>query len=423
MIGECNNYLIWWSLGCIGFFLAGFWFGLISALVAFLSDNKVFVYAMPIIVTMIIDKWAYIFTIIFKNNETICNLLYSIQIRPNYSLFGDLNHLVVHFNTGHRIWHAEKDNVALFGRGGGIGMKNMIYTTVRKPSFMVKMALITVLFIAALIEQVSNTGLYANSFGTQEHMTVILLLIHTFSYSDFYQNIFFIGFIFLIPDIVKEEYIERSSIMKYSSRNTAGKRAIEKIIFFSILYLAWFAVITMFIGGIGTRDFSLTWPRFMEIQQNRIASQGVAASAFINLPDGGTNYPALLVFVLMFLRSSIGMAFLGLLALLVTLVTAKTRNGIGVLVILVSIAYYVTQRMGGAITYWNDAAPVGQKRSYFNITKATIQPLFTACSVQDQFMPWMRYGIIAGILLCVITGAGIMLYYRKGDLGDEDRDE
>ena len=127
-------------------------------------------------------------------------------------------------------------------------MKNMIYTTVRKPSFMVKMALITVLFIAALIEQVSNTGLYANSFGTQEHMTVILLLIHTFSYSDFYQNIFFIGFIFLIPDIVKEEYIERSSIMKYSSRNTAGKRAIEKIIFFSILYLAWFAVITMFIG-------------------------------------------------------------------------------------------------------------------------------------------------------------------------------
>ena len=85
-------------------------------------------------------------------------------------------------------------------------MKNMIYTTVRKPSFMVKMALITVLFIAALIEQVSNTGLYANSFGTQEHMTVILLLIHTFSYSDFYQNIFFIGFIFLIPDIVKEEY-------------------------------------------------------------------------------------------------------------------------------------------------------------------------------------------------------------------------
>ncbi len=125
----------------------------------------------------------------------------------------------------------------------------------------------------------------------------------------------------------------------------------------------------------------------------------------------------------MFLRSSIGMTFLGLLALLVTLVTAKTRNGIGVLVILVSIAYYVTQRMGGAITYWNDAAPVGQKRSYFNITKATIQPLFTACSVQDQFMPWMRYGIIAGILLCVITGAGIMLYYRKGDLGDEDRDE
>ena len=175
-------------------------------------------------------------------------------------------------------------------------MKNMIYTTVRKPSFMVKMALITVLFIAALIEQVSNTGLYANSFGTQEHMTVILLLIHTFSYFGFLSKYIFHWFYFPYSGYCKRRYIERSSIMKYSSRNTAGKRAIEKIIFFSILYLAWFAVITMFIGGIGTRDFSLTWPRFMEIQQNRIASQGVAASAFINLPDGGTNYPALLVF-------------------------------------------------------------------------------------------------------------------------------
>ena len=190
MIGECNNYLIWWSLGCIGFFLAGFWFGLISALVAFLSDNKVFVYAMPIIVTMIIDKWAYIFTIIFKNNETICNLLFYPDTTELFIVWRPQSSgracAFLHFNTGHRIWHAEKDNVALFGRGGGIGMKNMIYTTVRKPSFMVKMALITVLFIAALIEQVSNTGLYANSFGTQEHMTVILLLIHTFSYSDFY---------------------------------------------------------------------------------------------------------------------------------------------------------------------------------------------------------------------------------------------
>ena len=32
----------------------------------------------------------------------------------------------------------------------------------------------------------------------------------------------------------------------------------------------------------------------------------------------------------------------------------------------------------------------------------------------DQFMPWMRYPNYCGILLCVITGAGIMLYYRKG---------
>ena len=117
------------------------------------------------------------------------------------------------------------------------------------------------------------------------------------------------------------------------------------------------------------------------------------------------------------MRSTIGFIFLGLLALLVTLITGKTRNGMGIVILLAAIAGYVKLYMNDVFTYWNSAHPIGNKRSYIRISKATITPLFTTCLKSD------RYGIIAGILLCVITGAGIMLYYRKGDLGDEDRDE
>ena len=95
----------------------------------------------------------------------------------------------------------------------------------------------------------------------------------------------------------------------------------------------------------------------------------------------------------------------------------------GIVILLAAVAGYVKLYMNDVFTYWNSAHPIGSKRSHIRISKATITPLFTTCLRTDEFMPWMRYGIIAGILLCVITGTGIMLYYRKGDLGDEDRDE
>ncbi len=161
----------------------------------------------------------------------------------------------------------------------------------------------------------------------------------------------------------------------------------------------------------------------MDIQQRQLAANGLSTITWINIPVGAGKYPTLLVAGLSCLRSTIGFIFLGLLALLVTLITGKTRNGMGIVILLAAIAGYVKLYMNDVFTYWNSAHPIGNKRSYIRISKATITPLFTTCLKSDEFMPWMRYGIIAGILLCVITGAGIMLYYRKGDLGDEDRDE
>ena len=124
-----------------------------------------------------------------------------------------------------------------------------------------------------------------------------------------------------------------------------------------------------------------------QIQQRQLAANGLSTITWINIPVGAGKYPTLLVAGLICLRSTIGFIFLGLLALLVTLITGKTRNGMGIVILLAAIAGYVKLYMNDVFTYWNSAHPIGNKRSYIRISKATITPLFTTCLKSDEFMP------------------------------------
>lgn len=293
--------------------------------------------------------------------------------------------------------------------------------TFRKPGIWFKLLLISVLFVFSMMEQIDITTEYARSFGDCGNMNVITLMIHTFNYFYFYVDILIIGFIFLIPDIVKDEHMERKLLMCQGSRKAAGKYAVLKIICFSILYVLWFVVLAFIIGGIGLRDFSLTWPHFMEIMQRKIKMEGRFATGVINLSIGTLEYPTVVVLFLMMLRAILGFSFLGLLALFVTQVTARTRNGIGILVILEVISAHVY--LYPSIYYWDKSKPEGMHITGIRIVKATIIPLFSSCSVSDAFVPWMRYALVTSTILCVIMAAAVMAYYRKGDLGDADRDE
>lgn len=71
-------------------------------------------------------------------------------------------------------------------------MRETIGAVVRKPVFRIKLIAISLLFVVSLIEQVSNN--YIQSSGQQVgRMTVILLLMHTFSYFSFYLSVFFMS--------------------------------------------------------------------------------------------------------------------------------------------------------------------------------------------------------------------------------------
>lgn len=303
-------------------------------------------------------------------------------------------------------------------------LMKQIKIILQKPSLQIKIALITALLIAALIEQIDiTTGYISSTYMNQGSMTVLVLLMHILSYYDFYQSILFVGFILLIPDIVKGDYLEKKELLCYGSRIKCARYAIEKIVIFSALYVFWFLFVAIIVGGIGLHNFSLEWPKFVEVMQRQIARLGVGANALLNFPIGIIDYPEPVVFLLMVIRCILGFSFLGLFAGFITYVTKKVRNGIGSIIILAAISCYVRLDMGGVFYYWNNLKSEGQRKSALYLSKYTIQPLFTACKIDDSFMPWMKYGIVAGIVLCILAAIGILFYYKKGDLGDADRDE
>ena len=78
-------------------------------------------------------------------------------------------------------------------------LMKQIKIILQKPSLQIKIALITALLIAALIEQIDiTTGYISSTYMNQGSMTVLVLLMHILSYYDFYQSILFVGFILLI---------------------------------------------------------------------------------------------------------------------------------------------------------------------------------------------------------------------------------
>lgn len=83
---------IWWILGGIKYFMMGLFFGLLSSIFAFFSDNKVFMYAGPIIYLLLEDKWLYMLECLFGNDSYISMILrkFSFRSEMSYHSYGNL---------------------------------------------------------------------------------------------------------------------------------------------------------------------------------------------------------------------------------------------------------------------------------------------------------------------------------------------
>lgn len=303
-------------------------------------------------------------------------------------------------------------------------IKNQLAATLRKPAVRIKFLIITLLFIPTLIEQSLIVMTYPSyRLGIEGHATVAIMLLEVFNYLYFYVEVLLLGYILLIPDIVRDEYVEKQSVILCSSRKRAAGTAIARIIGFTVLYVAWFVFLTAVISGIWLRDFSLEWPDFIRVMHKQVPPTNQWMEV-IMLPEGCMDYPVLAVLILVLLRSMLGFIFLGLLAGLITLLTKKVKYGVGILIFLVGMTLFIYYDFAaGRIDYYNPSLPLTQARANIDLIKATIVPFFTFRSMTDDFTYWIRYGILSGLILCIITGIGVWLYYQKGDLGNADCDE
>ena len=303
-------------------------------------------------------------------------------------------------------------------------IKRQLETTLRKPSVQLKLLVITFLFIPSLIEQSGIMETLTGEIRNGGKPTVAIMLLYTFNYLYFYVDVFIVGFILLIPDIIRDEHIEKQSIIMNIARKKAAVAAISRIVCFCAAYVAWFVFLTVVIAGLWFRDFSPEWPRFISIIQRRVSRQTDFYMEFIMLPDNCLDYPVPIAVFLVLLRSTLGFIFLGMLASLSALLTKKIKTGVGIVIFLLVAALFLYYDFdGGFLRYFDGSAPLLNARVTIDLIKWTIVPFFTFRSMTDNFTDWIQYGIFMGLALCLITGAGIWCYYQKGDLGDADQDE
>lgn len=89
---EVTNPWVWWMLGGVKYFVMGMFFGLLAGMIAFLSDNKVFMYTGPVICTLLYDKWLYVLCCLFRNVPNAAGLLQMFYMRVQMRSFGSLYH-------------------------------------------------------------------------------------------------------------------------------------------------------------------------------------------------------------------------------------------------------------------------------------------------------------------------------------------
>lgn len=303
-------------------------------------------------------------------------------------------------------------------------LRYQITTVLRKPQIQVKLAVITLLFCLNIYDQIGIVTVFAEYMGGEGELTVAAFLCHIFNYLDLYQMVIFVGFILLLPDIVCEEYMERRYLMLHKSRRQAAGTAWLRLFVFSALYVLWLVFLTVLISGIKLRNFSLEWPHFLTVmikQHSQGGGEGSVVMSLVMLPKGALEYSPVVVAGLVVLRTFLGFLFLAGLACLLRLLTGKVRNGIVGVVVLIAYSGFIYSWSGGWLKYYSRSAGVYQAERFVDLIKTTIIPFFTFRSMTDDFTEWLRYGIITGLVLVVMTGLGIACYYKKGDLGDADR--
>ena len=89
-LASVENFAVWRLMVCASYFLIGMLYGLVTALIAFVTDNRVLVYAAPVILSMIYEKGLYAVILMFHKNPVASGTIRWFMFRERMGGFDNL---------------------------------------------------------------------------------------------------------------------------------------------------------------------------------------------------------------------------------------------------------------------------------------------------------------------------------------------
>lgn len=96
-LGTVENPVIMRTMVCAGYFLLGTLYGVMAALIAFVTDNRVLVYAVPVILSMIYERGLYAVILLSHKNPVVEGTLRGFMLRERMGCYENLNDYCVIF--------------------------------------------------------------------------------------------------------------------------------------------------------------------------------------------------------------------------------------------------------------------------------------------------------------------------------------
>lgn len=290
--------------------------------------------------------------------------------------------------------------------------RNIVLSKIKAPSFMIKLGLISVLFLLAINIEMGVVKGYSISLIGENQVNVTLFIMHIFSYFEMYSQYFLIGIIILIPDILDEPYLTTHIYLKNEDRGKLFKNTISLIATYLLFFIVWFIVLTIIFSLFRLKIFNFAWPN--ELMDSVFNHAEGKSMALISVPYSATKYPFMISFLLILFRVFLGFFIIALASFYISFKKKNVSYGVGLAVILYVISDLLF-RCGN--TRWDIFNDPQKMFSLGTLAyKYSMCTFFTFENVGVDFMPRIIHSYILGTIVIAILLILIKKEINKSDL-------
>lgn len=291
-----------------------------------------------------------------------------------------------------------------------MNFKAIIMNKIKSPSFLIKLCLISALFICAINIELGTVINYSKRLIGENKINGLVFIDHIFSYFEMYAEYFLIGMIIFIPDILNEPYLTDITYIKNDNRFRLCMNTIKLIAIYTLLFMLWFILLTIIFSFFRINLFSFSWPQ--DLMDSVFQSTG-GQQALISIPYSATKYPLILSSLLIFVKVFIGFFLVSLAAFYISFKKQNVSYGIGLAVILYVASDLLFWNNSTVLDIFNDQARILKLDTF--AYKYSLCTFFTFESLKVDFMGRILHAYILGIVLSVIL---ILLIKRETKIKD-----